>query len=332
MSCPNRRLRFIAAAGFALAALDACATPRNDDPTLDSGVNVAPASAAGGAGVTGTGGGPGAIDSGAGTLDAAGGGVPRAPAATGGSPGAGTPDGGGTPGTGGAAGAAPAALDAAMVVDTAPVVDLRKPPVCGDGVVDDGEGCDRGSGNGLAAGDCNPGCTGVVTEKRIVITPTRTSALLGGVAGADAKCAAGNGSLYKALLVDGVTRVATITPFEDNAAKDWVLKPYTRYVNKSGKLIWTTTEMPLLGVKGGAKYDWLAPIDEGPFDGYNSGWAGLARDWTTSTTGTCNGWTSRSPDLRTETLLTTRTDAAGLPSNGGTSACSNIANIICVEQ
>lgn len=60
---------------------------------------------------------------------------------------------------------------------------------------------------------------------------------------------------------------------------DWVLKPYTRYINEANELIWATDQVNLLGVRDGKATPLLASFGGG---GSDFAWAGFESDWTTS--------------------------------------------------
>ena len=164
--------------------------------------------------------------------------------------------------------------------------DCKLAPRCGDGKVNDvSEVCDDGADNGFAVGNCNLACSGKITEKTIRATePTDLS----GIEDADLVCENYVGSNYRALLVDGTTRVASETPYRGDGEVDWVLLPYTRYVNESGSLVWVTDSVPLLAVRNGQVSPLLNPILPGP---YSLAWGGYDRDWTTSAD-TCERWFS----------------------------------------
>ncbi|HWO14089.1 MAG TPA: DUF1554 domain-containing protein, partial [Polyangiaceae bacterium] len=111
------------------------------------------------------------------------------------------------------------------------------------------------------------------------------------IAGADAVCAGDFGAGYKALIV-GASRRATLTPFAGDAQLDWVLKPYTYYLNEQQQLVWITDSVALLGASGGRQQPLLAPLFEStPLNGGGEfPWSGYDTNWTT-TADTCNSWT-----------------------------------------
>ena len=91
-----------------------------------------------------------------------------------------------------------------------------------------------------------------MTEKHLQVTTTyMSSGNFGNLEDADLICEAFIGMTYRALLVDGVGRVASQTAYKGDGRIDWVLLPYTRYLNEKGNLIWITDAVPLLGVRNG---------------------------------------------------------------------------------
>lgn len=148
-----------------------------------------------------------------------------------------------------------------------------------------------------------------------------TSQLLATV---DANCPAG----YKAMFADGGMRIATLTPNKGDGQKNWVLRPWTRYVNAGGEELWTTNSVALLGTdavsfKGLRHRFW----GEGPM-----AITGMKQDWTVlPSTMTCNGWTSSAG--RVQFGSPQSTDRQFLAYNGDIDfGCSPVASLYCVEQ
>jgi hypothetical protein len=165
--------------------------------------------------------------------------------------------------------------------------DCTLAPRCGDGHVDmPYETCDDGPNNGLMLGQCNPACTGKVTQKSIKRF-TMFGAMTGNLTNDwDPFCQAQFGMSYKALLVDGKTRIASQSANTGDGQVDWVLKPYTLYVNDTAMPLWTTDQVSLLGVRGGKAMPLMASFGGG---GSDFAWAGFDADWTTSMY-TCGQW------------------------------------------
>lgn len=167
--------------------------------------------------------------------------------------------------------------------------------VCGDSNIGPDEFCDDGEGdNVLEVGACAPDCSTVIEEKVITTGAFVDGGNLGPnpVAAADGACESG----YRAMFVVPGLRVATTEPYGTAGSTDWVLSPYTAYVNYEGAEVWTTDETPLLGVREGTQQDLLAPLtDENSQNLFDYQIAtGLSPDWTASNANTCNGWTSSS--------------------------------------
>jgi hypothetical protein len=197
-------------------------------------------------------------------------------------------------------------------------------PRCGDRMINGAEVCDNGSDNALTVGACNPACTGTVNQKTIKIFN-----MFGGENGNltndwDPFCNTQFGPNYKALLVDGMTRIASATAYKGDGQVDWVLKPYTAYVNATLQPLWTTDAVALLGVRNGQRALLL-----GTFGGSNGdyAWAGFESDWTTSSNN-CGRWTIPSANGGTALPLgPSATTAEVIPID-----CSSKSFILCVEQ
>jgi hypothetical protein len=152
-------------------------------------------------------------------------------------------------------------------------------PYCGDGLRNGAEVCDEAASGSTALGACDPECAGYYEKK--FIKPTFTvgglSTNLGGISGADATCVSQFGAGYKALIV-GKTRRATVTPLLGDQQLDWVLQKYRYYYNQASELVWRTDEVALLGVRGGKRLEIYANLF--PLTG-SYPWAGFRLDWTT---------------------------------------------------
>ena len=201
----------------------------------------------------------------------------------------------------------------------------KNAPYCGDGFLNGPEVCDSGGSGATTLGSCNPECTGYYEKKVGKLTSTRYSTNLGGIAGADSKCQTEYGAGWKALLVGG-TRRATVTPFLGDGQLDWVIKKYTHYYNVQNQLVWRTDAIALLGVRSGARTDLYATF----FDDGTYPWSGYDADWTTipdsDNGGTCGGWTAVTTggaSFVTSDLATVSVELCG-------SATLNY--ILCVQQ
>jgi hypothetical protein len=210
--------------------------------------------------------------------------------------------------------------------------------VCGDGQLDPGiETCDDGEdANVLEVGACAPDCSRVIEEKEIVSSDTLSNGNFGGspVAFADSKCDAG----YAAMFVVPGLREASATPFVGDGALDWVLQPYTAYVDYQGTLIWITDATPLLGVRDGANQPLLAGLFG--IAGVGHTVTGMNSNWTSSNSNDCNGWTSSSasydarwgdPSSTTNYLDVGQYDCSGW-SIYSMNVWTDLTDFYCVEQ
>jgi len=235
------------------------------------------------------------------------------------------------------------------------------PAFCGDGILDPGEACDNGSQNGtkpgdckpdcsgfveeaecgngkvevgeacdepsaaVDVGDCKPDCSGFVEEKLITISAQAHAPDFGGVAQADAICGAG----FKAMLTDGATRVATVSPNQGDGQKDWVLQTWTHYVNGNGELLWITDERALLGVSetnNTQSVDLLATIATDT--SFKSAWTGVLNNWQSSSD--CQNWTAG--DIGNSGKMGIATSTSSYKNQGGSSSCTPARYLYCVEQ
>ena len=163
--------------------------------------------------------------------------------------------------------------------------------------------------------------------KIIYVTRVPKKSNFGGVVGADAQCNASPPSErpYKALLVDGTSRVACSSAqcATGSAAEgiDWVLLPNTKYVREDGTtVIGTTTDNAIF----------TFPLDASIGTSGDAYWTGIRENWTTSAD-TCSGWTETSGVSATQGLADADDVQAlyGVGVNCGTLAGAFFA---CVEQ
>ncbi len=233
---------------------------------------------------------------------------------------------------------------------------------CGDGVVDSDEGCDDGDNPGAAVGDCIPGCVGRVEQVlRMRLSSPFTGVDSGFAAeaasfteAADALCPEG----FKAVITDGSTRIATVTPLVGDGQVDWVLEPFTAYYDEvedtsrwptccsegfagepccedgvyTGQLVGTTDDVTLLGVRRGEPVALPGPggIPYYRFD--RSGravWTGFNTDWTAGDT--CSGWTSTDAE-QAGIIGNSGRQTSGLWSVIPNDCGSRSRQILCAEQ
>lgn len=200
-------------------------------------------------------------------------------------------------------------------------------PRCGNGVVEAGEGCDRGAENGFELLRCAPDCSRVIEAKHIVVANTELpNARLqpSPVAAADATCKTG----YKAFFAYGATRRATTSALKAVNSVDWVIRPYTYYYNDRENPVWLTDATPLLGVRNGA----FTKLENEISQTTAVILTGLNPDYTTLGTDNCDGWS---------TIQETYSKHYGLPGDStigfmfssDTIACGSYAvSFYCVEQ
>ena len=185
------------------------------------------------------------------------------------------------------------------------------------------EGGNAGASNAGGTG----GQSGLPGAKVIYLTSMPTKANFGGVQAADAQCNASPPvpGTYKALLVDGVTRIACSNA---NCATngvgegmDWALAPNTQYVREDGTtVIGTTTNAAIFA------FPLDASIGTSPF----LYWTGLAADWTTSTD-SCSGWSATAGFSGSEGLADATDDQSIA---GAVDSCVTLAGAFfaCVQQ
>ena len=123
----------------------------------------------------------------------------------------------------------------------------------------------------------------------IFVTSTNVDGNLGGIAGADSLCMSdpnypGAGT-YKAMLVDGINRVATITQNTGDGQVDWVLQPNTDYVQADGVTPIMTTDNNGLFVFG--------TLTNSISTTAKIVWTDMLASWISNTTN-CSAWTSNS--------------------------------------
>jgi hypothetical protein len=133
------------------------------------------------------------------------------------------------------------------------------------------------------------------------VTSVPQKANFGGIIGADAQCNTSppTASPYKALLVDGTTRVACTsaqcTTGGATEGVDWVLAPNTKYVRKDGTTVIGTTSAAAI---------FAFPLAASIGTNGDSYWTGLNPDWTTNSD-SCSGWTQTSGFFASEGLANT---------------------------
>jgi len=159
------------------------------------------------------------------------------------------------------------------------------------------------------------------------------SGLANGIAAADALCMGdtnypGYGT-YKALIVDGTNRVASLISNAGDGQVDWVLKPGTSYYRSDA-----TTSIMLTDAKGIFVFGTLDNAfvsDPAPY------WSGLSSDWTTVADTPdnqhCDGWTygGDSPPYGSKASADS-IDSNSIYAVSGASCNGRPAYLVCVEQ
>ena len=208
------------------------------------------------------------------------------------------------------------------------------PAECGNNVVEGGEACDDGINAGAEVGDCAPDCSTEIELREIVLS---LSVFDGDIDGAgpgtiienlDDACPFG----YRAIFSDGEDRIATLTPNTGDGQVDWVLRPWTAYVNSDGELLAITDAAALLGLHGGVFSELDNPIVP---DDLSGTWTGLNQDWTAlEVNENCNNWTSATSDYEMMSGIAGTTDAQFLrQSQDYTYPCSVVLHeVYCAEQ
>ncbi|WP_016750247.1 endostatin-like outer membrane lipoprotein LenC [Leptospira kirschneri] len=172
----------------------------------------------------------------------------------------------------------------------------------------------------------------------------------GGIAGADAYCQSQvptnlpSGGIYKAMIVDGVNRVATtVGPNSKVGQKDWVLLPNQKYIRDYDDVFIMTTNSS--GMFDFANNNQL----ENSFSQIAAAqWTGLNSDWTVWTSGgipiTCDSWNSNDLSVYGVYGMANSKNSNALKaeeSNGAfTTSCSHNftsygnyrLGLVCVEQ
>ena len=164
---------------------------------------------------------------------------------------------------------------------------------------------------------------------RIFVTASNFDGNLGGIAGADSACMSdtnypGTGT-YKAMLVDGTNRVATVTDNTGDGQVDWVLYANTDYVRADGTTPIMTTDANGLFVFG--------TLTNSVSTTAGSVWTGLLSSWVTHTNSHCTAWTSNSGAVNGTYGDATSTSNFGFAIASESTLCSDATlSLYCVQQ
>lgn len=226
--------------------------------------------------------------------------------------------------------------DDGNVDDTDACTSKCKVAFCGDGIVWQGmEACDDGMNLGEQPGDCAPDCSKKVEVKRIFVfkgTPYK----------GDLATLAQNAGKTVLEFVDGLCdqtvtgaralfaykdeRVASVGPYVGDGQVDWVLQPWTIYVNDKDEVVWATKEVALLGVVNGGPADLLHPIDASETYPVRTG---LDQAWRNAEEN-CVDWTSASG--ADDQLEGDPTSVSGYLDGLDVGGCDELARHYCAEQ
>jgi Protein of unknown function (DUF1554) len=159
-------------------------------------------------------------------------------------------------------------------------------------------------------------------DRRIYVT---TGTVQGNVtiASADSLCNSDSNkptiitTTYKALLVDNILRVASVTANLGNGQVDWVLQNGVRYYNSAGASI-------IQQGNGNRLFTFPLTTTAG---GTLTYWTGLNTDWTYNTNN-CSTWTSTTGNGRTG--ISNSTTSTSISNTN--QLCSSSQRILCVGQ
>jgi len=177
------------------------------------------------------------------------------------------------------------------------------------------------------AGGTGTATINVLTGKRIFVTATAYNGNLGGISGADAKCASdtnkpSTGS-YKAYIADGTNRRVCSTGWCTDTSEnlDWVTTSNRNYIRADQSV--------LIGQGGPQGVLWS--MSNGINAASTAIWTGLYLNYTsTAAAGSCNGWTSASSGASGLTGDAQSTGNAHFNNTG--LACNTTNRLYCVEQ
>ncbi|WP_243394003.1 DUF1554 domain-containing protein [Leptospira meyeri] len=159
-----------------------------------------------------------------------------------------------------------------------------------------------------------------------------------GIAGLDSNCQnnankPSGGGTYKALVTDGVNRIACTTANCSGGTSEhigWVLKPNKEYRRKDGTtVIGTTTANGVFSFPLSNSVESLANMASGGYP-TNATATGMNADWT-SNASDCLDWTTNAGG-NSSTVGTWDNTGSGLIGGAGTSGCTNQHMLVCVEQ
>ncbi|MDF3820872.1 DUF1554 domain-containing protein [Leptospira sp. 96542] len=159
-------------------------------------------------------------------------------------------------------------------------------------------------------------------DKRIFASNnTYTGGIFGGVQGADSICQAEcpAGLICKAMIVDGINRIASVNANIGDGQVDWVLLPFAHYYRKDGTtLVSNTNQTKLL------QFNFTNLID--PV--LASAWMGSSASWVHGPND-CDLWRNNTNTITGNIVRLAYGDNLFF---GGNFNCNNSVNLVCVEQ
>lgn len=165
-------------------------------------------------------------------------------------------------------------------------------------------------------------------SKQVFLTATPNNGNLAGPTGGDSLCGLdgnypGSGT-YKAMVVDGVTRIACTSANCGGGTgehSDWVLAAATTYYRSDN-----TTEIFATDANG--IFDFSGTLTNSFDTGGTRYWTGLNTDWTTSADD-CGDWAGTGGNG--EEGVPTATDATAI-NDASAQGCTAARRLVCVEQ
>ena len=174
---------------------------------------------------------------------------------------------------------------------------------------------------------------------RIFVTASSYNGNLGGISGADQKCAndannPNDGATFKALVVGGTRRACSNSYCSSGyEAQNWVLKANTEYINMSDSSTFVTTnanavvEYPVFVNDEGKENKALDKVWTG-LSSMGGGFVDSVKDWTTASDN-CSNWTNENAlgGIYGESFSNDYSAFSSM-----SDFCSGLNKLYCVEQ
>ena len=165
-----------------------------------------------------------------------------------------------------------------------------------------------------------------VGEKRTFVSSSASIGNLGGIAGADTVCNSDPGkpsiipNVYKAMIVDGTARRASLSANAGDSQINWILLPSTSYFRSNG-----TTQIMTTNANSIFPFGALTNSFESAAIPY---WTGLNTNWTTSAN-TCSNWSTMAGNGQ----VGQATPTTNASISGASSPCNgSVPFLLCVQQ